>query len=198
MTNRSGSGNQTQNISTPKTRAQSQTPPEQAANNTSVHFSIVCIVCLVFSFVDRTPSINTTCLSLFSEFVFSDKIAKSMYWPLTILVLLVLQKHVQSQTPPEQAANRPTPSQPVSIYTRQQAEIPMSPSVTFTEPSTSAGINPNDCLWFETNDVSTSVLVWFPDQLLLVICTPRACAVGFSLASSHLCLYSAYSDIQYI
>ena len=66
---------------------------------------------------------------------------------------LVLQKHVQSQTPPEQAANRPTPSQPVSIYTRQQAEIPMSPSVTFTEPRTSAGINPNDCLWFETNDV---------------------------------------------
>jgi hypothetical protein len=34
---------------------------------------------LVFSFVDRTPSINTTCLSLFSKFVFSDKIAKSMY-----------------------------------------------------------------------------------------------------------------------
>ena len=46
----------------------------------------------------------------------------------------------QSQTPPEQAANGPTPSQPVSIYTRQQAEIPMSPNVTFTEPSTSAGI----------------------------------------------------------
>ena len=47
--------------------------------NASVHFSIVCIVSLVFSFVDRTPSINTTCLSLFSEFVFSDKIAKSMH-----------------------------------------------------------------------------------------------------------------------
>ena len=59
----------------------------------------------------------------------------------------------QSQTPPEQAANGPTPSQPVSIYTRQQAEIPMSPSVTFTEPSTSADINPNDYLRFETNDV---------------------------------------------
>ena len=60
----------------------------------------------------------------------------------------------QSQTPPEQAANWPTPSQPVSIlYTRQQAEIAMSPSVTFTEPSTSAGINPNDYLRFETNDV---------------------------------------------
>ena len=45
-------------------------------------------------------------------------------------------------------------SQPVSIlYTRQQAEIPMAPSVTFTEPSTSAGINPNDQLRFETNDV---------------------------------------------
>jgi hypothetical protein len=29
----------------------------------------------------------------------------------------------------------------------------MSPSVTFTEPSTSAGINPNDYLRFETNDV---------------------------------------------
>jgi hypothetical protein len=59
----------------------------------------------------------------------------------------------QSQTPPDQAANGPTPSQPVSIYTRQQAEIPMAPSVTFTEPSTSAGINPNDYLRFETNDV---------------------------------------------
>ena len=59
----------------------------------------------------------------------------------------------QSQTPPEQAANGPTPSQPVSIYTRQQAEIPMAPSVIFTEPSTSAGINPNDYLRFETNDV---------------------------------------------
>ena len=59
----------------------------------------------------------------------------------------------QSQTPPEQAANRPTLSQPVSIYTRQQAETPISPSVTFTETSTSAGINPNDYLRFETNDV---------------------------------------------
>ena len=59
----------------------------------------------------------------------------------------------QSQTPPEQAANGPTPSQPVSIYTRQQAEIPMAPSVTFTEPSTIAGINPNDYLRFETNKV---------------------------------------------
>ena len=59
----------------------------------------------------------------------------------------------QSQTPPKQAVNGPTPRQPVSIYTRQQAEIPMSPSVTFTEPSTSAGINPNDYLRFETNDV---------------------------------------------
>jgi hypothetical protein len=60
----------------------------------------------------------------------------------------------ESQTPPEQAANGPTPSQPFSIlYTRQQAEIPMSPSVTFTEPSTSACINPNDHLRFETNDV---------------------------------------------
>ena len=29
----------------------------------------------------------------------------------------------------------------------------MSPSVTFTEPSTSAGINPNDYLRFETYDV---------------------------------------------
>jgi azurin len=29
----------------------------------------------------------------------------------------------------------------------------MSPSVTFTGPSTSAGINPNDHLRFETNDV---------------------------------------------
>jgi hypothetical protein len=37
----------------------------------------------------------------------------------------------QSQTPPEQAANGPTPSQPVSIYTRQQAEIPMAPSPRF-------------------------------------------------------------------
>ena len=53
----------------------------------------------------------------------------------------VLQKHVHShRLPPEQAANGPTPSQPVSINTRQQAEIPMSPNVTFTEPSTSAGI----------------------------------------------------------
>ena len=60
----------------------------------------------------------------------------------------------ESQIPPEQAANGPTPSQPFSIlYTRQQAETPMSPSVTFTEPSTSACINPNDHLRFETNDV---------------------------------------------
>jgi hypothetical protein len=37
-------------------------------------------------------------------------------------------KLAQSQTPPEQAANGPTPSQTVSIlYTRQQAEIPMAP-----------------------------------------------------------------------
>jgi hypothetical protein len=46
------------------------------------------------------------------------------------------------------------------------------------------------CFW------STDVLVWFPDPPMLVICTPRVCAVRFSLASSHLCLYSAYSDIQ--
>ena len=58
----------------------------------------------------------------------------------------------QSQTPPEQAANGPTPSQPVSIlYTRQQPKILMVPSVTFTEPS--ARINHNDQLRFETNDV---------------------------------------------
>ena len=59
----------------------------------------------------------------------------------------------QSQIPPEQAANGPTPSQPVYIYTRQQAEIPMSTSVTFTEPSTSAVINASDYLRLETNDV---------------------------------------------
>ena len=40
------------------------------------------------------------------------------------------KSRAQSQTPPEQAANGPTPSQPVSIlYTRQQAEIPMAPIV---------------------------------------------------------------------
>ena len=62
---------------------------------------------------------------------------------------------MQSQTSPEQAVNVPTPSQPVAIlYTRQQAEIPMALSVTFTEPSTNSGINPRyDQLRFETNDV---------------------------------------------